>query len=366
MTDTSTAGFVSGVHGEAAPHAAGPTRQSARGLNRNTGSGRRALAIMAIGLGIPGAFVAVNGVSSDDPIPAIVATQPTALRAGLETALWATASAAFGHEGQPVHSVASTQLQPAKPPSRSAAAPCLPLTPVEETPLIQASHVPAADRLQSPPSIECLPPGLAAMPAVQAASLGAAQAAPKLATTPVVLPVVLKELPHAAPRPPQVAIAPLPTAPTAAATAAPRGLHIRPTIINKAAPLPAPDGMRAPGFVAQVAPVGGPPPLPEARPAPDVQMGVTSAGPAQAVPAPGALGVTAAGKGKTQTAQVSVGQWGNRPPEMLPWLEPDGSSRRSSLGGTNKGGSSGQIQVFGKTITTGAPKWTEDIYKSRN
>ncbi len=358
MTGTPTSDFTN------TPEPAVERRSSpSAAARRGSSGGRRVLAIMATGLGIPGAFIAISNIGSlDAPTAAIVVSSPDALRTGPATERWPVTRAVLINEGQPANGIASVKPQQAKLPPQSAAAPCLVVAPVDQTPLGTASHGPAEGGLQPSPSIDCLPPGLTAKASVQTASLGAVQVAPK----PVTPTVALKELPHAVPRPSQVVIAPLPMAPVSAPAPAPRGLHMRPTIINKGAPLPPPDGMKAPGYVAQTAPTGTPAPQPEARPLPGEQLGVTSAGSAQPVPVPGALGVTAAGKGKTQTAQIGVGQWGNRPPEILPWLEPDGSSRRSSLGGTNRGGSSGQIQVFGKTIAVGAPKWTEDIYKTRN
>jgi hypothetical protein len=366
MTDAPASDFAH----EAATHAAAVrSRQSDPARRTQTGGGR-ALAIMAIGLGIPGAFAAINWGALEAPAVATAGSATPAatpaVRTGLEAAVWTAAATVLGHEIQPASSVASVKLQPVKLPAKLAGngvgVPCLAMAAADEPLPVSAANAAARDSLQSPPSIDCLPPSQTATPPLQTASADATPGVHKPATPAI----ALKELPQAVPRPSQVAIAPLPMAPTTAASPAARGLHVRPTALAKGAPLPPPDGMKAPEFVAQAAAVSTPLPVPVARPVPEVQMGVTSAGPAQPIPAPGAHGVTAGAKGKTQTAQIGVGQWGNRPPEMLPWLEPDGSSRRSSLGGTNKGGTQGQIQVFGKTITTGAPKWTEDIYKSRN
>jgi hypothetical protein len=309
-------------------------------------TGARALTIIAIGIGLPSAFIAVSLWVPEDALLTNVTSPLRAAQAGAQTDAFIAAPVVLGKDVQ----LATT--------------PCLALAPADEPPLSTAIHVSTTDALQSPPSIECLPPTMAAAPVVQPASHNPLPAIQR----PTAKVVALKELPRAVERPTNVAVASVAVAAVAVPTPqpAPRGLPVRPTIVSKGAQLQLPDGMTAPGFAAH----GAPPPVGEVR-APlevrhDIQMGVTSAVQNQPLPAAGTPGGAAGMKGKTtQTAQIGVGQWGSRPPEQLPWLEPDGSSRRSSLGATNKGGATGQIQVFGKTVATGAPKWSEDIYKSR-
>jgi hypothetical protein len=299
--------------------------------------------LIGASVGAPAVYAVASLEGVRAPVAQISQSVGDTLRGGVEMTSRAVAALAA-----PSNSAPAPKLSGGMPPdnpitatAKPAGAPCLALAASDNAPLINAVHTPT--------SVECLP-----APALQQASLGGASVVSTLEAAPAAIRVV----PIAAQRP----LAP-PSVPVSEAV--PRAIvvnHARPvSILNKAAPVAPPDGMKAPAFTAQVEPAQ------ELRP--EAQLGVSSAAPGQQFNGPGAAQQKGSVNGKIQTAQLpgqlGGGRVGNRPPEQLPWLEADGTSRRSSLGRTDRGGSTGSVQILGKSVSTGAARWTEDLYKSR-